>query len=128
MRLLIRGQARGYFRRSHAFKGTVSQEIGIALYRIVQESLANAVKHSDARRVKVRLWRNSRSLHLIVADLGRGFDAKTAFASNGLGLLSIRERVRMMSGELEIESTPDLGTKIHVCVPMNGYSRQLAAA
>jgi len=116
------------FDESHAFKGTVSQEIGIALYRIVQESLANALKHSEARRVKVRLWRNSRSLHLIVADLGRGFDAKTAFASSGLGLLSIRERVRMMSGELEIESTPDLGTKIHVCVPMNGYSRQLAAA
>jgi PAS domain S-box-containing protein len=116
------------FDESHTFKGTVSQEIGIALYRIVQESLANAVKHSDARRVKVRLWRNSRNLHLIVADLGRGFDPKTAFASSGLGVLSIRERVRMMSGELEIESTPDLGTKIHVCVPMNGYSRQLAAA
>jgi PAS domain S-box-containing protein len=108
-------------------KETVSPGIAISLFRIVQECLANVAKHSEARRAHVLVWRNPRGLHLIVADWGRGFDANRAFASRGLGLLSIRERARMMGGEIDIESAPSLGTRIHVCVPINGEVRQAVA-
>jgi signal transduction histidine kinase len=113
---------------SHAFKETVLQEVAISLFRIVQECLANVAKHSQAGRAKVQLWRNRRYLHLLIVDWGRGFDANRAFASSGLGLLSIRERARMMGGEIDIESAPSLGTRIHVCVPINGEVRQAVAA
>jgi PAS domain S-box-containing protein len=116
------------FDESHAFKETVSQEVAISLFRIVQECLANVAKHSETCRAKVRLWRNRRYLHLLIVDWGRGFDANRAFASSGLGLLSIRERARMMGGEIDIESAPSLGTRIHVCVPINGEVRQAVAA
>jgi signal transduction histidine kinase len=124
----IPGKLEVTFAESHAFKETVLQEVAISLFRIVQECLANVAKHSQAGRAKVQLWRNRRYLHLLIVDWGRGFDAKTTFESNGLGLLSIRERARMMGGEVDIESGPSLGTRIHVCVPLNGEVRQAATA
>ena len=86
------------------------------LYRIAQESLANAVRHARAQRVTIRLYTDSDRLYMEVQDDGTGFDLATAERSGGLGLRSIRERVRRINGELKIESVLGKGTTLRVGV------------
>lgn len=85
---------------------------------MLQESLHNAVKYSGAKRVEVQLAEDSNEVHLIVRDSGRGFDVQEARQGNGLGLTSMQERVRLVSGTISIESKPMGGTIIHVRVPV----------
>ena len=103
------------------FKSDVSSvlpfDIGIGLFRVLQESLHNAVKHSGVKRIEVELREASNEIHLIVSDLGRGFDVEAALQGKGLGLTSMRERVRLVNGTISIESKPMGGTTIHVRVP-----------
>jgi PAS domain S-box-containing protein len=96
----------------------VSHEVSLCLFRIVQEALSNAAKHSNVRYFEVRLWCSNNQLHLTVSDRGAGFDAEVAITKGGLGLISMRERVRLVSGTLMIESKPMGGTTIHVNVPL----------
>ena len=97
--------------------GTVPLEIGRPLFRVLQEALHNASKHGDVKRVEVRLQESSGEIHLIVSDLGKGFDVEAALRGKGLGLTSMRERVRLVNGTISIESKPMAGTTIHVRVP-----------
>jgi PAS domain S-box-containing protein len=92
-------------------------DVGRTLFRLLQEALHNASKHSSARRVDVQLGEESGEIHLIVSDTGRGFDVESAFQGKGLGLTSMRERVRLVKGTIEIQSKPMGGTTIHVRVP-----------
>jgi len=92
-------------------------EVGVSLFRVLQEALYNAIKHSGVRQVEVQLREDSGEIHLIVSDLGRGFDVDTALQGKGLGLTSMRERVRMVHGTIVIDSKPLAGTTVHVCVP-----------
>jgi len=100
----------------------VSHEISLCLFRVLQEALHNAVKHSKVRRFEVRLGCSSDELQLIVADRGAGFDAETVTRKGGLGLISIRERVRLVNGIITIESKPAAGTTIRVRVSFRGQS------
>ena len=77
----------------------------------------NSSKHSGVKRVEVLLREESSEIHLVVRDLGRGFQVKPAFQGKGLGLTSMRERVRLVNGTIEIESHPMCGTTIQVLVP-----------
>jgi signal transduction histidine kinase len=92
-------------------------EIGLCLFRVVQEALHNAVKHSEVRRIEVQLRAESDEIHLIVSDLGKGFDIEVARQGRGLGLTSMQERVRLVNGSITIQSKPMCGTNIHVRVP-----------
>jgi len=94
------------------------QEVGLSLLRVLQEALHNAIKYSGVRSIYVELWEHSGEVHLIVSDLGRGFDLETALQGKGLGLTSMRERVRLVNGTISIESKPMGGTTIRVCVPL----------
>lgn len=86
------------------------------LYRIIQEALTNAVRHSQATRVDVLLKRRDHTLAVLVEDNGVGFDpAETAHER--LGLLGMRERAEMLGGDLYIESGQDKGTTIVVEIP-----------
>jgi PAS domain S-box-containing protein len=96
----------------------VSHEVSLCLFRILQEALQNAAKHSKVRRFEVRLGCSSDQLYLTVSDRGAGFDAKSAMNKAGLGLVSMRERVRLVSGTILIDSKPLGGTNIHVRVPL----------
>jgi signal transduction histidine kinase len=69
------------------------------------------------KRVEVRLTGEPNQVHLIVSDLGKGFDVESAMQSKGLGLTSMKERVRLVNGTIAIESKPMGGTTIHACVP-----------
>jgi len=93
-------------------------EIGVCLLRVLQEALHNAVKHSDVKRVEVRLMGESNQVHLIVSDSGKGFNVESAMKGKGLGLTSMQERVRLVNGTIAIESKPMGGTTIEVFVPI----------
>ena len=104
------------FRSSEA-PHSVPSEIGLCLFRVLQEALHNAAKHSGVKRIEVQLAENSGEIHLVVSDLGRGVDIESARQGRGLGLTSMRERVRLVNGTISIESRPMGGTTIHVRVP-----------
>ncbi len=88
-----------------------------ALYRITQEALSNACKHSESRKVLVTLTQEGQNIRLEVRDWGIGFDAE-AVKKGHFGLEGIRQRVRLLGGRLTIDSKPDSGTMIQAIVPI----------
>jgi signal transduction histidine kinase len=92
-------------------------EIETALYRIVQESLTNVVKHARARHVSVLLTRKNGSAAAVIEDDGRGFDPRTV-RDGGFGLEGMRERVMLLDGRLEVETSPGAGTTLVVEMPL----------
>ena len=92
-------------------------EIGLSLFRVLQEALHNIVKHSGVKRAEVQVVERSNEVRLTVRDSGRGFDLEAATQGSGLGLISMKERVQLLNGHLSIESKPMNGTSIHACVP-----------
>ena len=101
-----------------AVSSPLPPEIGLPLFRVLQEALTNANKHSGVKRVEVQLRERSGEIHLVIADSGRGFDIAAAKQGRGLGLTSMQERVRLVNGTISIESKPMGGTTIHVRVPL----------
>jgi signal transduction histidine kinase len=94
-------------------------EVSICLYRVVQECLSNISRHAQASHVEVELICEDDGVSLSVRDNGVGFDVQHAAQSGGhLGLLSMKERVRMTKGTLEVESTPLRGTEIRAEIPL----------
>jgi len=104
--------------RSDDFPVPLPQETSLCLIRVLQEALQNAAKHSGVRHVEVQLRGLSNEIHLLVRDLGKGFDLNAALQGRGLGLTSMQERVRLLNGTVLIQSTPMGGTTIHVRVPV----------
>jgi signal transduction histidine kinase len=103
-------------------KFELPQKVCRELARIVQESLVNVRKHSGARHVLVRLAQRSGNVQLTVEDDGRGFSfsgrlSETELALTGKGPAVIRERVRLLAGELTIESNPGHGARVEVRIP-----------
>jgi signal transduction histidine kinase len=88
-----------------------------ALYRIVQEALANACKHSKSKKVTVAMTQEGQDVRLEVRDWGIGFDPGSVEKGH-FGLEGIRQRVRLLGGRLKIESTPGSGTLVQVVVPI----------
>ncbi len=86
-----------------------------ALYRVAQEAIGNALRHSGSRHVSVCLYRRQRSVVLEVSDHGTGFDPGSALA--GLGLSTMRERAASAGGRLSITSAPGAGTRVRLSVP-----------
>jgi PAS domain S-box-containing protein len=103
--------------KSTEVQTSVAPEVGLCLFRVLQEALHNAAKHSGVRRIEVQLQEDSGEIHLVISDLGRGFDLETAMQGRGLGLTSMQERVRLVNGTIEIQSKPMGGTTVHVRVP-----------
>ena len=99
---------------------TVPEDMALCLYRIVQEALQNVIKHSSARRAAVELRGDTATLCLRVVDDGRGFDPGLVDdLDGGLGLVSMRERLRLVRGTITIDSRPAAGTRIEVRVPLS---------
>ena len=94
------------------------EEVETAIYRIVQESLTNVVKHALARHVSVLLTRRSGAAAAVIEDDGRGFDPGAA-RDGGFGLEGMRERVLLLDGRFEIETNPGAGTTLVVEVPVS---------
>ena len=90
-----------------------------AIYRIVQEGLANACSHSKSERIRVELVQQGDRMRLVVQDWGVGFDPE-AVAQNRFGLAGMRERARLLGGTIKVESTPGEGTCITAELPLVG--------
>lgn len=96
------------------------ETLRVLLFRAVQELLFNIVKHAGTDRAEVRLWRSGQELHLIVEDQGAGFDPRSLEGSAGVdvgaGLFSVRERMHLVGGQLEVQSTPGEGSRFELVV------------
>jgi len=95
------------------------QEISLCVFRVMQEALQNGTKHSGSPHFEVRLSRASNEVQMTVRDQGIGFDLEDAINSCGIGITSMRERLKMVNGELSIESRLQHGTTIRARVPLN---------
>jgi len=114
--------------KSHDLPGPLSPDISLCLFRVLQEALHNSAKHSGVRHVEVELWGTSNEVHLTVGDSGAGFDREAAKRSQGLGLISMEERLKLVKGTFSIESQPKRGTTIHARVPLGSGSDSMRAA
>ena len=100
------------------FPAVLSPDVSLCVYRVAQESLHNITKHSGARTAQVSLMKTSRAIHLRVSDTGCGFDNGSSGTRNGLGLISMKERMRLAGGTITIRSRSMIGTQIDVQVPL----------
>jgi PAS domain S-box-containing protein len=106
---------------------SLPKEISLCLFRVLQEALQNAIKHSGERHFKVELNRTSAHIQLTVNDLGVGFDPQDAINRRGLGLISMRERLHLVNGEISIQSEPGHGATINACVPFRAEAHRAHA-
>jgi signal transduction histidine kinase len=106
-----------HFQQNWPTSDRLPAEIETALYRIVQESLTNIVKHARATSVSVVLTRKDDSVSVVVEDDGVGFEPHRA-REDGIGLVGMRERVALLGGRLAIESRPGAGTTFVAEVPL----------
>jgi two-component system NarL family sensor kinase len=100
----------------------------VALFRIAQEALANAARHSHARRVDVTVARRDGCLEVSVSDDGEGFDADRGPNPGSFGLMGMGERARLAGGTLEVSSSPGQGTRVVVRLPLGETALPVAAS
>jgi PAS domain S-box-containing protein len=93
------------------------KDVTSCLYRITQEALRNIAKHSGSLEAEVNLSSDADEICLSISDSGCGFDPDSAIGAPGLGLVSMRERLRLLGGQLSIQSTPSRGTRIRARIP-----------
>jgi PAS domain S-box-containing protein len=104
--------------RSDGLPEDLSDDVSLCLFRVLQEALHNAVKYSGVDEFEVSLEYVSHEIQLRVHDSGAGFDPTLTTAEHGLGLTSMNERLKLVSGELSIHSRPQEGTNILARVPI----------
>ncbi|MNX14609.1 Sensor histidine kinase ComP [compost metagenome] len=96
----------------------ITKDIGlsqqISIYRIVQEILANILKHAGATEILLQCSENQHRFYITVEDNGKGFDVESSNLKNGLGLANIRKRVEYFNGRFDIASTINEGTTINI--------------
>jgi signal transduction histidine kinase len=93
-------------------------DIALALFRVLQEATVNAVVHSGAREVWVLVRGTAAEIRLQIVDRGVGFDTQGTVPSDGVGLVAIRERLKLVNGDSEIVSRPGQGTRVEAWVPL----------
>jgi PAS domain S-box-containing protein len=111
----------------HDVPGQIPQDVTLCLFRIAQEALQNVVKHSGTAEAEVELSGHGDRIDLCISDGGVGFDPESAKGAGGLGLVSMRERLRLVGGNFVIESESSHGTRIRVRVPLTATGAQDAS-
>ena len=115
---MVRSSLRGSFGHKN-IPEAVPQEIATCLYRVAQESLNNVARHAEATRVDVELTRSRSGLMVTISDDGVGFvPDQSPSGRHGLGLLSMKERVALVHGVLQVSSDVGKGTRVQVVVPI----------
>jgi len=104
------------------------KEISLCLFRVLQEALQNAIKHSGTGRFEVALKSALNEIHLTVRDSGVGFDPERVIGGPGLGLTSMKERLKLVGGQLSVESKVQGGTTIHACMPLKSLMKSAGSA
>ena len=111
------GKVRVEFHQS-GFPAELDSDVTLCLYRIAQEGLRNCVKHSGAEAARVVLTKTASAVRLLVSDNGCGFNTKSALMEKGLGFISMKERLHVLGGEMNVCSRRMRGTRIEVSVPL----------
>jgi len=106
----------------------LSREVSLCLYRILQEALQNALKHSGSQHVRVLLNGGTNEIELAVHDVGNGFEPEQAFKKCGIGLSSMRERLKLVNGKFSVNSELGRGTTISARVPLSPKARRTNGA
>ena len=106
----------------------ISKEVALCLFRIAQEALNNVVKHSHVKEARADLFGIDNQILLRIADAGSGFDPTVRGLDAGIGLVSMRERLRLVGGTLSVRSAPARGTEIIAQVPMSVHVANAFAA
>jgi PAS domain S-box-containing protein len=101
----------------HGIPEQIPKDVTLCLYRITQEALRNVVKHSGAAQAEVELMGHDNRIELCISDSGVGFSPESAKRTPGLGLISMQERLRLVGGQLSVQSEPSRGTRIRVRIP-----------
>jgi signal transduction histidine kinase len=114
--------------KSHDVPSHVPLVISFPLFRVLQEALLNSARHSGKRHFEVELFGTSDVIHLTVCDSGVGFDPQVAILGSGLGITSMRERLKLVNGVFFIDSQAQRGTKIHASAPLSSGSYARVAA
>ena len=104
--------------RSRNVRGKMDARIEIALYRVAQEALTNALRYSECTRIDISLRKIRRTLTLRIVDDGKGFGPLRANRVTGLGLTGMRERIEGVGGSFAVRSVPAAGTRIEARVPL----------
>jgi PAS domain S-box-containing protein len=104
--------------RQTGFPATLPKDVTLCVFRIAQEGLRNCVKHSRAELVRVVLTKTKRAVRLTVSDNGCGFETRSEVTEKGLGFISMKERLHILGGEIDVYSKPTRGTRIEVMVPI----------
>lgn len=107
---------------------SLPEEISLCLFRVLQEALQNANKHSGSDQFRVSMTLQGNALELLVGDSGCGFNPEDALRAPGIGLTSMRERMKIVHGELHVDSRKEHGTVIRAKVPLRTEARAVAAA
>lgn len=101
----------------------IPDEAALSLYRIAQEALRNVVKHSQSESASVYLYRKGGWIELEITDSGVGFDMDTQDVDTGIGVIGMRERLRLVDGTLVMKSSPGKGTTIKAAIPLHPGTR-----
>jgi len=102
----------------------LSKDLELCLFRIAQEALTNVVNHSQATSARIELGANAKSVSLRILDAGKGFDPDLKSAGAGIGLISMRERLRLVGGRLSVRSESMLGTEIVAKIPLPNSGKE----
>ena len=102
----------------------IAKDLALCLFRIVQEALRNVAKHSGGTEAKVVLSGFEDRIDLCISDEGVGFEPASQEENFGLGLISMQERLRLIGGQLLVESEPSHGTRIRVHIPLSSAEHQ----
>ena len=104
--------------KCHDVPNDVPLNTSVSLSRVLEEALQNSAQHGGAHHIGVELFGTPEGMHLIIHDSGVGFNPQTVMKGPGLGLVSMRERLKLVGGEFSIRSQPGKGTTVHACVPL----------
>jgi PAS domain S-box-containing protein len=110
----------------HGFEQPIDKRLELAIYRISQELINNIARHSGASKARLEMFMEGRQLVLEAQDNGKGFE-EGALQKKGIGLKTILDRVKLLGGTMDIESTPNKGTLLTVTLPISSYTQTIRA-
>jgi signal transduction histidine kinase len=97
--------------------GQIPKDVALCLFRVAQEALGNAIKHSGTKNALVELTANDKGVRLRIADTGKGFETGVQNPATGIGLVGMSERLRLVGGRFLVKSAPLQGTEVFAEVP-----------
>ncbi|MDQ7949683.1 MAG: sensor histidine kinase, partial [Pedobacter sp.] len=96
----------------------LDQNIETVLYRVIQETVNNVIKHAAANALDIQLTKDEESINVMIEDNGKGFDAMNLEKFEGIGLKNIRSRIAYLKGSVDFSSSPGAGTLVAIYIPL----------